>query len=76
MSVPLPPTSITTLNSRANGSGDEKEIDELDGDFDYSDEEDKNVFKIRDALELPKTRLLTARNLHCLYPSSLVYNST
>jgi hypothetical protein len=77
MSAPVPSTSIQALNSKTHDSGEEKdELDELDADFYDSDEEDKNVFKIRDALELPKTRLLTARNLHCLCSFFLVYGGS
>lgn len=45
----------------------EQEFDELDPEFESSDEEDRNVFKIRDALEVPTTRNITARSLHCPY---------
>jgi hypothetical protein len=43
----------------------EQELDELEADFESSDDEAGKAFKIRDALPSPVTKNVTTGSLHC-----------
>jgi hypothetical protein len=58
--------------SAASQAEKEKDVDELDGDWEDSDSEDTNEFRVRDPLNPPTANLFSTQALHTLIHEGLI----